>query len=57
MESAGAERVDLDNLSVADLKALVHEQHAVVQEQCAQLVVKDDQIASRMRSCFPIRRD
>ncbi|MGB6412579.1 MAG: IS66 family transposase [Candidatus Cybelea sp.] len=47
MNSANAALPDLDGLSIAELKALVHEQHAVVQEQCAQLVVKDDQIAAK----------
>ncbi|MGB8625079.1 MAG: IS66 family transposase [Candidatus Cybelea sp.] len=47
MDSANAALPDLDGLSIAELKALVHEQHAVVQEQCAQLVVKDDQIAAK----------
>ncbi len=47
MDSANAALPDLDGLSIAELKALVHEQHAVVQEQCAQLVAKDDQIAAK----------
>ena len=47
MDTANAALPDLDGLSIAELKVLVHEQHAVVQEQCAQLAAKDDVIAAK----------
>jgi transposase len=53
MDAAGVELADLDGMSVAKLKALLHEQHATLQEQHAellthreQIVVKDAQILS-----------
>jgi transposase len=53
MDAAGVELADLDGMSVAKLKALLHEQRATLQEQHAellthreQIVVKDAQILS-----------
>jgi transposase len=41
MDSAGVELADLDGLSVAELKALLREQHAALQDKHAQLVAQD----------------
>ena len=41
MDASSGELTDLDGLSVADLKALLREQHAALQETQAQLAVKD----------------
>jgi transposase len=41
MDAASGELADLDGLSVAELKALLREQHAALQEKHAQLVAKD----------------
>lgn len=46
MDSAKAALPDLDGLSIAELKVLLREHHAVVQEQSAQLVAKDAELLS-----------
>jgi len=46
MDSASVALADLDGLSVAELKALLHEQHAQLLAQDAQLVAKDAQLLS-----------
>lgn len=46
MDSAHVTLPDLDGLSIAELKTLLHEQHSALQEQSAQLVAKDAQILS-----------
>ena len=46
MDSARIERADLGGLSVAELKALLHEQHAQLLTQSEQLAAKDAQILS-----------
>ena len=47
MDSARIERADLDGLSVAELKALLHEQDAALQEQHAQLLAQSEQLIAR----------
>jgi hypothetical protein len=46
MDSANAVLPDLDGLSIAELKVLLREHQAVVQEQSAQLVAKDAELLS-----------
>jgi transposase len=46
MDSASVALADLDELSVAQLKALLHEQHAQLLAKDAQLVAKDAQLLS-----------
>src|ERR1035438_10814566 len=41
MDAASGELTDLDVLSVAELKAMLREQHAALQEKHAQLAVQD----------------
>jgi transposase len=41
MDAASGELTDLDGLSVAELKAMLREQHAALQEKHAQLAVQD----------------
>ncbi len=41
MDSASAERADLDELNIAELKALLQEQRAALQEQHAQIAARD----------------
>jgi transposase len=47
MDAAGVELADLDRLSVAKLKALLHEQHAALQEKHAQLLIQREQLVVR----------
>jgi transposase len=44
MDAAGVQLADCDGLSVAELKALLHEKHAQLLTQSEQLVVQDAQI-------------
>ena len=46
MNAARGELGDLDGLSVAELKAILHEQQAALQEQHAQIVAKDELLRS-----------
>ncbi|MHB8153881.1 MAG: IS66 family transposase [Vulcanimicrobiaceae bacterium] len=47
MDSASIERADLDRLSIAELKALLHEQDAALHEQDAQLLTQSEQLAAK----------
>jgi hypothetical protein len=46
MDAASGELTDLDSLSVAELKAMLREQHAALQEKHAQLAVQDTLLRS-----------
>ena len=46
MDSANATLPDLDGLSIAELKALLHEQHARIAAKDSQIVARDAQILS-----------
>ena len=47
MESAGDEVLDLDELSVTELKVLLREQHAQILTQREQIFSQDEQILSK----------
>ena len=44
MESASVELANLDGLSVAELKALLQEQHVALQEKHEQLLIKNEEL-------------
>jgi len=44
MDAAGVELANLDGLSVAELKALLQEQHVALQEKHEQLLIKNEEL-------------
>ncbi len=47
MDSANGTLPDLDGLSIAELKSLLHEQHARIATKDEQIAIKDEQIVAR----------
>ena len=56
MDAAGVELADLDGMSVAKLKALLHEQHATLQEQHAELLTHREQLVVKKRADSLVNR-